>query len=111
MERWNTLKQQQAQKRIIEHLMYSGKPEEEPTPTARSRLANKVKNKQQTGGKKGGKNKNKNKEFDVEKTLRSVLGSDYKPQKGKKNKKKKETGEKKLTNNNNRLPHPLKKNV
>ena len=33
LERWNALKQQQAQKRIIEHLMYSGRPEEETAPT------------------------------------------------------------------------------
>merc|ERR1719204_614374 len=67
MERWNTLKQQQAQKRIIEHLMYSGKPEEDPAPTARTRLAQRAKNKQKSGGNKGGKNKNKKKnEFDVE---------------------------------------------
>merc|ERR1712146_465283 len=55
LERWNALKQKQAQQRIIEHLMYSGRPEEEPQqPTARKRLAHKVKNKtQKTGGDKG----------------------------------------------------------
>merc|ERR1719203_1928992 len=66
LERWNALKQQQAQRRIIEHLMYSGKPEDEKE-TARTRLQHRVKQKQKSSDGKGGKNKNKKKnEFDVE---------------------------------------------
>jgi len=111
LERWNALKQQQAQKRIIEHLMYSGRPEEETAPTARTRLANRVKNKQKSG-EKGGKNKNtKKNEFDVEKTLRSVLGSDYRPQKNKKNKKKRNRRKKQKQNQQPTAPPPEEKRV
>lgn len=49
LERWNASKQQQAQKRIIEHLMYSGRPEEtEAAPTAQERLKNKLQKKTKT---------------------------------------------------------------
>lgn len=112
LERWNASKQQQAQKRIIEHLMYSGRPEEtEAAPTAQERLKNKLQKKQKPQ-EKGGKNNNKKKnEFDVEKTLRSVLGSDYRPQKGKGKNKKKRNRRKKNKQNQQPQAPPEEKRV
>jgi len=113
LERWNALKQQQAQRRIIEHLMYSGKPEDEKE-SARTRMQHKVKQKQSPNEGKGGKkNKKKSSEFDVEKTLRSVLGSDYKPatnskKRKKKNKRRKKQNQKQQTT---AAPPPEEKRV
>lgn len=95
IERWNNRKSSQAQKRIIEHLMLSGKQEDDKE-TARSRLQSKVKQNQKKRGNK--KQPQKNNDYDVEKALRNLLGSEYKPAQNSSKKKKRKRNRKKKQN-------------
>jgi len=79
---WTKQRQQQAQQRILETLMYSGAGQEEkPVPRRRKKKNN---NQQET------KEQINSKEFDVEEALKSIMGNEYKSvSKKKRNKKKK----------------------
>lgn len=78
---WTKQRQQQAQQRILETLMYSGAGQEEkPAPRRRKKKNNNQQQKKQTNSK----------EFDVEEALKSIMGNEYKSvSKKKKTKKKK----------------------
>lgn len=104
LDQLNRLKHQQAQKKIVEHIMFSGAPEDKKD-NARSRMR---KNLNKNNRKKNKPVQNTAKtDYDVEKSLRSILGNDYKPVHNKKSKKKRKRKKKRGQNQQETPPQEV----
>jgi len=111
LEKWNNLKKSQAEKKIMEHLLFSGpRKEEKDQPRTRLRKKKNLKGKQTQ---EKSKPNTDNKDYDIESIVRSIEGGSYKqPKKNNKKKKRKRKGKGKATTtkkNNSTAQEPVPK--